>query len=46
MAENNYSQSLDNLFDQPSQHTFSVRVQYFIDFNGIKSVFGSNKTTS
>ncbi|WP_179338878.1 DUF5916 domain-containing protein [Winogradskyella ludwigii] len=46
MAENNYSQSLDNLFDQPSQHTFSVRVQYFIDFNGIKSLFGSNKTTS
>ena len=46
MAEDNYSQSLDNLFDQPIQHTFSVRVQYFIDFQGLKSVFNTNKSAS
>ena len=46
MAEATYSQSLDDLFNQPIQHTFSVRVQYFIDFNGIKSVFNTNKSTS
>lgn len=46
MAEESYSNSLNNLFDQPIQHTFSVRVQYFIDFNGIKSIFKNNKTAS
>ncbi|WP_179345104.1 DUF5916 domain-containing protein [Winogradskyella ursingii] len=46
MADDNYSESLDTLFDQPIQHTFSLRVQYFIDFNGIKSIFQNNKTTS
>ena len=46
MAEDTYSQSLNNLFNQPTQHTFSVRVQYFIDFQGLKSVFNSNKSTS
>ncbi|WP_412560992.1 DUF5916 domain-containing protein [Winogradskyella sp. MIT101101] len=39
MSEDSYSESLNTLFDQPMQHTLSVRVQYFIDFNGIKSVF-------
>ncbi|MFP4845990.1 DUF5916 domain-containing protein [Winogradskyella sp. PE311] len=46
LSEDSYSQSLDTLFDQPTQHTFSVRVQYFIDFNGIKSVFKGNKSAS
>ncbi len=46
LSEDSYSESLDNLFDQPIQHTFSVRVQYFIDFNGIKSVFKGNKSAS
>ena len=46
LAEYNYSQSVDSLFDQPMQHTFSVRLQYFIDFNGIKSVFNPNKSES
>lgn len=44
--EDNYSQSLNNLFAQPIQHTFSLRVQYFIDFNGIKSIFTSNKSAT
>jgi len=46
MAEENFSDSINNLFDQPIQHTFSIRVQYFIDFNGIKSVFKKNKSAS
>ncbi|WP_418638764.1 DUF5916 domain-containing protein [Winogradskyella sp.] len=46
IAQNNYSESLNNLFEQPIQHTFSLRLQYFIDFNGIKSVFNKNKSAS
>ncbi|WP_282042728.1 DUF5916 domain-containing protein [Winogradskyella flava] len=38
-SEDNYSESLNTLFDQPIQHTLSLRLQYFIDFNGIKNVF-------
>ena len=45
MSEESFSQSLGTLFDQPSQHTFSVRVQYFIDFNGIKSIFKKGENT-
>ncbi|WP_296316795.1 DUF5916 domain-containing protein [Winogradskyella sp. UBA3174] len=44
-VEDNFNQSLDLLFNQPVQHTFSLRLQYFIDFNGIKSIF-KGKTTS
>ncbi|WP_138433430.1 DUF5916 domain-containing protein [Winogradskyella algicola] len=39
MSEDSYSESLGTLFDQPIQHTISVRLQYFLDFNGIKSIF-------
>ncbi len=35
----NYTESLSTLFDQPLQHTLSLRVTYFIDYNNIKSVF-------
>ena len=37
-----FDESLDNLFMQPALHNFSLRLQYFIDFNGIKSVFKKN----
>jgi hypothetical protein len=43
-SDSNYSQSLNLLFDQPIQHTFSLRLQYFIDFNSIKSMFKNNKS--
>ena len=43
-VEDEYYQSLNLLFEQPIQHTFSLRLQYFIDFNGIKSVFKNNKS--
>lgn len=39
MSEESFSSSLGNLFEQPIQHTVSVRLQYFLDFNGIKSIF-------
>lgn len=45
-SEDNFTESLDLLFQQPMQNTFSLRVQYFIDFNGMKSVFKKNKTAS
>jgi len=35
----NYTESLSSLFDQPLQHTVSLRVTYFIDYNNIKTVF-------
>ena len=38
-SEDSYFDSLNTLLDQPIQHTFSVRLQYFIDYNGIKNVF-------
>ena len=38
-AQVNYNEGVDVLFQQPAQHTFSLRLQYFIDFNGLKSVF-------
>ena len=37
----NYQDSLDNLFDQPIQHSFSLRVVYFLDVNNLK--FSSSK---
>ena len=34
-----FFKNLDNLFDQPQSHTFSVRFVYFIDYNKLKSIF-------
>ena len=34
-----YTESLGNLFDQPIQHTISLRVTYFIDFNNVRTLF-------
>ena len=38
----NYGKSLDILFLQPAQHTVSLRVTYFLDYNNIKNVFKKN----
>ncbi len=32
----NYTESLEKLFDQPIQHTLSLRVVYFLDINNLK----------
>ena len=34
--------SLDNLFKQPIQHTLSLRITYFIDYNNVKNIFKKN----
>ena len=46
MSKDSYSESLNTLFEQPIQHTLSVRLQYFLDFNGIKSVFQGKNSAS
>ena len=38
-SQEDFSQSLSSLFNQPMQNTFSLRVQYFIDYNGLKGIF-------
>ncbi|MEM6515077.1 MAG: DUF5916 domain-containing protein [Bacteroidota bacterium] len=43
----NYANSLNTLFEQPALHFFSLRLQYFIDYNQIKDIFkSSNKSNS
>jgi hypothetical protein len=44
--DDNFNESLDLLFAQPVQHTVSVRLQYFIDWRGISSIFKGNKRSS
>ncbi|MBR9914979.1 MAG: carbohydrate binding family 9 domain-containing protein [Algicola sp.] len=34
-----YSESLNSLFEQPILHSFSLRIQYFIDYNNVKEIF-------
>lgn len=34
-----YKETLNTLFEQPIQHTFSLRIQYFIDYAGVKKLF-------
>lgn len=42
-----YGESLGNLFEQPMQNTFSLRLQYFVDYNDVKRLLRKkNKTTS
>ncbi|MGB0982146.1 MAG: DUF5916 domain-containing protein [Winogradskyella sp.] len=38
-SKDDYFNSLEDLFDQDINHVFSLRLQYFIDYNNIKSVF-------
>lgn len=41
-ASLNFSNSLDNLFNQNFQHTLSLRLQYFIDVNTVKDKIFDN----
>jgi len=38
-SKDNYFSTLSNLFEQPIQHTFSLRLQYFIDYADVKGLF-------
>ncbi len=44
-SEEDYFKSLGNLFEQDMTHIFSLRLQYFIDYNNLKEIF-KKKTTS
>jgi hypothetical protein len=35
----NFINNIDDLFNQPALHTFSIKFVYFIDYNNIKNVF-------
>ena len=38
-ARDSYIESIDTLFKQPITHTFSLKVQYFLDYNQIPALF-------
>jgi len=35
----NFINNIDDLFNQPALHTFSIKFVYFIDYNNIKNIF-------
>jgi len=41
-AERGYFASINNLFQQPINHTVSVKLQYFLDYNQIPTLFRKN----
>jgi hypothetical protein len=43
-SKDTYFESLNTLLDQPIRHTFSLRLQYYIDYNNIKNVFKKNNS--
>ena len=42
LSDINFGDSLDNLFEQSAQHTLSIRVTYFLDYNNFKNIFKNN----
>lgn len=42
-SKDSYFNSLSTLFDQPIQHVFSLRLQYFIDYNNLKQLFKNKR---
>jgi hypothetical protein len=41
-----FNHSISTLFDQDMNHIVSLRLQYFLDFNGIKNIFKKKKRTT
>jgi len=39
-----YGDSLNNLFNEPTQHTVSLRITYFIDYNNVKYLFRKRRS--
>lgn len=39
LANENYFDSVETLLDQDMQHILSIRLQYFIDYDGIRNIF-------
>ncbi|WP_299367168.1 DUF5916 domain-containing protein [Winogradskyella sp.] len=44
-SEDGFTESLDLLFQQPMQNIFSLRLQFFIDYNNVKSIFKKKNKT-
>lgn len=44
-SSDSFTDSLNTLFDQPIKHVFSLRFQYYIDYNNVKNIF-KKKTNS
>ena len=42
-AMENFNSSFNTLFDQPINHTISLKVQYFLDYNQLPGLFKSKK---
>ncbi|WP_040249263.1 DUF5916 domain-containing protein [Psychroserpens mesophilus] len=42
VSERGFGDSVSTLFEQPILHSFSLRLQYFIDYNDLKNVFKKN----
>ena len=42
-ARDSYTQSIDTLFKQPINNVFSLKLQYFLDYNQIAGIFKKNK---
>jgi len=38
-SADSFTDSLNTLFDQPIEHVFSLRFQYYIDYNNVKNIF-------
>lgn len=45
-VDNDFFRSLDNLFSQDMNHIFSLRLQYFIDYNQISNIFKRKNRTA
>ncbi|MDX1462397.1 MAG: DUF5916 domain-containing protein, partial [Marinirhabdus sp.] len=39
LSQLDYTESLENLFSSDKQHTLSLRITYFIDYNNVKNLF-------
>ncbi len=42
-SKDSYINSLNTLFDQSIDHTFSLRLIYFLDYNNLKSIFKNKR---
>ncbi len=42
LATLDYTESLNNLFDQPQQNSISLRITYFIDYNNVVDLFNKD----
>ena len=43
-STDSFSESLNNLFDQPIEHVFSLRFVYYIDYNNVKNIFSKKSS--